>query len=80
MAILNLTFIPRIWRHIKQNKQMIFHFLCYYKYLPRCYMAMFMLDEQPLIVSNIILFCELFTLLTGKYCIVTFIKIIKILQ
>lgn len=68
-TLLNITFIPQIYRtyKTKQTEDISLLFMILQVITSILYVVYsFLLDEQPLIVSNIILFIELLSLLTGK--------------
>ena len=68
-TLLNITFLPQIYRTFKtkQTDDISLVFMILQVITSILYVVYsFLLDEQPLIVSNIILLCELLTLLAGK--------------
>lgn len=68
-TLLNITFLPQIYRTFKtkQTDDISLVFMILQVITSILYVVYsFLLDEQPLIVSNIILLCELLTLLVGK--------------
>ena len=68
-TLLNITFLPQIYRTFKtkQTDDISLVFMILQVITSMLYVVYsFLLDEQPLIVSNIILLCELLTLLVGK--------------
>ena len=68
-TLLNVTFLPQIYRTFKtkQTDDISLVFMILQVITSMLYVVYsFLLDEQPLIVSNIILLCELLTLLVGK--------------
>ena len=68
-TLLNITFLPQIYRTFKtkQTDDISLLFMILQVITSMLYVVYsFLLDEQPLIVSNIILLCELLTLLVGK--------------
>lgn len=68
-TLLNITFLPQIYRTFKTKQtddiSLVFMILQVITCM-LCVAYSFLLNEQPLIVSNIILLCELLTLLLGK--------------
>ena len=68
-TLLNITFLPQIYRTFKtkQTDDISLVFMILQVITSILYVVYsFLLDEQPLIVSNLILLCELLTLLVGK--------------
>ena len=68
-TLLNITFLPQIYRTFKtkQTDDISLVFMILQVITSILYVVYsFLLNEQPLIVSNIILLCELLTLLVGK--------------
>ena len=68
-TLLNITFLPQIYKTFKtkQTDDISLVFMILQVITCMLYVAYsFLLNEQPLIVSNIILLCELLTLLLGK--------------
>ena len=68
-TLLNITFLPQIYRTFKtkQTDDISLMFMILQVITSILYVVYsFLLDERPLIVSNIILLCELLTLLVGK--------------
>ena len=68
-TLLNITFIPQIYRTFKTKKTD--DFSIYFMGLQMitsifCLTYAVLLDENPLIISNSILFCELLALFIGK--------------
>ena len=68
-TLLNITFIPQIYRtyKTKQTDDISLVFMILQVITSVLYVVYaFLLDEQPLIISNIILLIELLSLLCGK--------------
>lgn len=68
-TLLNITFIPQIYRtyKTKQTDDISLVFMILQVITSILYVVYsFLLDEQPLIISNIILLIELLSLLCGK--------------
>lgn len=68
-TLLNITFLPQIYRTFKTKQTDDISLLFMILQVITCMLCVaysFLLNEQPLIVSNIILLCELLTLLLGK--------------
>ena len=68
-TLLHLTFIPQIYRTYKTTPTDDISLIFMISQVVTCIFCVvyaFLLNENPLIISNVILLCELLMLLTGK--------------